>query len=173
AFHESLINDINAAQRHVHIIFYIFAPDETGHRFARALMHAARRGVTCRVLADAAGSRSLFKRGGLAREMMQAGVQVHPSLPASLFRRGLARLDLRNHRKLVVVDGRTAYTGSHNIIDEDFVSKDLPTIDLSVRLTGPVVAQFQVVFAEDWAFETDERLGSDELFPPLLAEGDI
>lgn len=172
-FVDAVVREIDRAQQHVHVLYYIFEPDQTGHRIAQALMHAAQRGVACRVLADAAGSRAFFKRGGLAYALQQAGAEVHPALPASFFRRGLARLDLRNHRKLIVVDGRCAFTGSHNLIDPDFVSKDLPAIDLSVRITGPAVSQFQVVFAEDWMFDTDAEIDRAELFPEQSAVGDI
>lgn len=172
-FVDAVVREIDRAQQHVHVLYYIFEPDETGKRIAEALMNAAKRGVACRVLADAAGSRPFFTRRGLAHAMQQAGVEVHPALPVSFFRRGLARLDLRNHRKLVIVDGRCAFTGSHNMIDPDFVSKDLLAIDLSVRVTGPVVAQFQVVFAEDWMFDTDVEIDRAELFPRLSTVGDI
>jgi cardiolipin synthase len=169
-----LIADIDAAQDHVHVLYYIFRPDAVGRQVIEALKRAARRGVTCRVLLDAAGSRSMFKRRGAAHELRQAGVQISPALPVALLRRKLARVDLRNHRKLVVIDGHIAYTGSHNIVVETYGHKWAGKWeDLSTRCTGPVVAQIQMVFIEDWYFETDEHLTAPSLFPPLQPTGEI
>ena len=100
---DRLIADIDAARQHVHLLFYIFKDDSVGRRVAEALVRAAQRGVMCRVLADAVGSRQLFRR--LAPSLRQQGVRIFPVLPANLWRMPFARLDLRNHRKLAVIDG--------------------------------------------------------------------
>jgi cardiolipin synthase len=169
-----MVADIDAAKHHVHMVYYIFRPDETGNQVIEALKRAARRGVKCRVLADAAGSRSLFKRKGPARDMREAGVEIYPALPVALIRRKLARLDLRNHRKITIVDGRLAYTGSHNLVIEDYGhSWAGKWEDLSGRFTGPVTAQLQMTFLEDWYFETAQHLDGDDLFPPLNPTGEI
>jgi cardiolipin synthase len=169
-----LVADIDAAQHHVHILYYIFRADAIGNQVIAALKRAARRGVTCRVLLDAAGSRSMFKRKGPAHALRQAGVEVVAALPVRLLRRKLARIDLRNHRKIVVVDGRVGYTGSHNIVVEDYGHKWAGKwVDLSTRFTGPIVAQMQMVFIEDWYFETDKHLSSEDLFPGLQPTGEI
>lgn len=174
AFVQSIIDDIDAAQHHVHMLFYIYEPDETGQTIADALVRAADRGVVCRVLADAAGSMPFFKRRGLASQLVQAGVMVQPALPASLFRKQLARIDLRNHRKLIVVDGSVGYVGSHNIINEAYPSRPpLQCHDLSARFRGPVVNQLQAVFAEDWTFDTDERLSGGDIFPANEPAGEV
>lgn len=170
---DSLIHEIDHARHHVHLLYYIFWPDEMGVRVAEALQRAAARGVACRLMVDHAGSRSFF-RSGIADQLKQAGVHVQGALPVKPWRRKLARIDLRNHRKLAVVDGCVAYTGSHNIVVEDYGHKRAGKwIDLSARFTGPIVAQLQLVFLDDWAFETEQHLDSDDLFPPLKAEGDI
>lgn len=165
-FIDTLIKDIDTATHHVHLLFYIYEPDETGQRVAEALTRAAQRGVVCRVLADAAGSRGFFKRRGLATQLAVGGVRVQAAMPVSPFRKRLARIDLRNHRKIVVVDGCIAYVGSHNIINEMYPTRPpLMCHDLSARYRGPVAAQLQAVFAEDWTFDTDEQLAGDDVFP--------
>jgi cardiolipin synthase A/B len=174
SFTNRLIEDITQAKHHVHLTFYIFEPDETGARVADALIEAQRRGVTCRVIADAAGSRDLFARGGLAERMKEHGVRVVSALPVSPLRRRFERLDLRNHRKLAVIDGRIAYAGSHNVINREYpTGEKLDLTDLSARFTGPVVAQLQIVFIEDWVFETDEHIDGEPLFPKLDAAGRV
>jgi cardiolipin synthase len=171
---ERLVADIDAAEHHAHLLFYIFSPDVIGQRIGEALVRAHKRGVACRLLADSAGSRALFK-SNLYRDLLSNGVEVHDMLPVSLWRRKLSRIDLRNHRKLTVIDGHIAYVGSHNAVSEDYGQKRAGKwVDLSGRFTGPVVAQFQQLFCEDWAFETDQDLHDAEtLFPPIEPTGAI
>ncbi len=171
---DRLIADIDSAQHHVHLLFYIFHNDATGHHVADALTRAAARGVTCRVLADAAGSRHFFARKGLARQLRDAGVEAHRMLPAAPLRRKLARLDLRNHRKLAIIDGHAAFTGSQNIVDPDYGHRKAGHwIDLTGRFMGPIVGQLQTVFLDDWEFETRSKIDSPHLFPPVEARGQI
>jgi cardiolipin synthase A/B len=174
SFINLLLDDIAKARDHVHLLFYIFEPDETGQRVADALIAAQKRGLSCRVIADAAGSMNLFARGGLAQTMRDAGVRVIDALPVSPLRRRFERLDLRNHRKLVVIDGRIGYTGSHNIINREYpAGEKLDLTDLSARFTGHVVAQLQIIFIEDWIFETEGNLTGDSLFPALEPQGNV
>jgi len=168
---DRLVADIDAACRHVHLLYYIFARDETGRKIADALARAVARGVPCRVLVDAVGSRPMIKR--LAPRMIDEGVDLRVALPVNLFRRRFARLDLRNHRKLAVIDGRIGYAGSQNIVDADYGHKDLAWHDMSVRLVGPAVLELQAVFVGDWYFETDEILISDEVFPDPPMRGSV
>jgi cardiolipin synthase len=163
-----LVADIDAARHHVHLLSYIFEADETGCQVADALVQAAKRGVECRVLLDAVGSRRALRR--LAPRLRAGGVEVHAVLRVGFFRRNAARFDLRNHRKLAVIDGRIGYAGSQNIADPAFV-KNYPNEELVVRLTGPVVAQLQSVFLADHYFETGARIQERELFPALTSEG--
>ena len=150
-----LADDIGAATSHVHLLYYLLAGDATGQRVAAALKAAAGRGVTCRVLLDGFASRAAFRRHGLATDLRAAGVEVAAALPSSPLR----RRDLRNHRKLSVIDDRVAYAGSQNLIDPDYGGKrGGPWVDLSGRYTGPVVAELAAVFATDWAFETNREL---------------
>ncbi len=171
---DRLIADIDAAGHHVHLLYYIFRFDDIGRRVTEALIRAAQRGVRCRLLVDAVGSRQMFglRHRRVLGEIQGHGVEVQRALPASLLRRGLARLDVRNHRKLAVIDGRVAYTGSQNVVDADYGHRRAGQwLDLTGRFTGPVVGQLQEVFVEDWAFETDSALEEPEIFPALKPVG--
>ena len=165
---DRIIGDIDAAQQHVHLLFYIFLADQTGNRVAEALGRASARGVNCRVLMDAVGSSQGLQR--LASKMRKRGVEVLEMLPVGLFRRNAARFDLRNHRKIVVIDGRVGYTGSQNIVNPEFV-KGYPNEELMVRVVGPVVAQLQAMFLADHYFETGKVFEPEELYPKLVDAG--
>jgi cardiolipin synthase A/B len=166
---DRIIADIDSAERNVHLLFYIFLADRTGMRVGESLERAAARGVTCRVLMDAVGSRQGLKK--LAPNLRSRGVEVLEMLPVGLSRRNTARFDLRNHRKIVVVDGRVGYTGSQNLVNPEFV-RGYPNEELMVRVTGPVVAQLQAMFLADHYFETGIVLAPEELFPDLVYAGD-
>ena len=168
---DRVVADIDRAERFVHLLYYIYGDDETGRRVADALARAVRRGVKCRVLLDAVGSRPMLKT--LGAQMARQGIEVRAALPVGLIRRSVARVDLRNHRKILIVDGRAAYAGSHNCINASYGRKDMLWHDLSVRLTGPIVLELQAVFVGDWYFETDELLDGDEFFPTADLAGDI
>ncbi len=165
---DRLVQDIDAAQHHVHLLFYIFAADETGQKVAGALERAQRRGVSCRVLMDAVGSSGGLRH--LAPELRKAGIEVLAALPVNFLRRNAARLDLRNHRKIAVIDGRIGYVGSQNIVNPGFIPA-YPNEELLVRVLGPVVVQLQGVFLADRYQESDQRLELSELLPPRDAVG--
>ncbi|RSY76559.1 cardiolipin synthase [Sphingomonas koreensis] len=164
---DRLVQDIDAATNHVHLLFYIFAADETGWKIIAALKRAASRGVECRVLVDAIGSRAWAKR--LARELRTARVEVHEILPIRVLGR-TTRFDLRNHRKIAVIDGRIGYTGSQNIIDADH-GWGWPNREVMARVRGPVVGELQAVFVADWFLETDIELADGHLYPPAEHAG--
>lgn len=166
---DRLIQDIDAAKRHVHLLTYIYRTDRIGRKVADALKRAAKREVVCRVLLDAVGSRIALNQFG--PELQEAGVEVRSMLPVGLFRRKGERFDLRNHRKISVIDGTIGYLGSQNIADPTFV-KNFPNEELVVRFTGPVVSQLQATFLADHYLETEEVLDRAELFPDLKAAGD-
>lgn len=172
-FDDRLIQDIQQAKHHAHLLFYIYAPDPTGQKVSQALMAAAKRGVICRLMVDAVGSMA-FLRSKLAKELVAHGVRVVPCLPVAPLRRKLARLDLRNHRKIAVLDGQVAWTGSQNIVDETYGHKRAGAwVDLMGRFTGPIVNQLQSVFIQDWAYETGEDLGGDDYYRLLDTQGDM
>jgi Phosphatidylserine/phosphatidylglycerophosphate/cardiolipin synthases and related enzymes len=124
-----------------------------------ALKRAAGRGVECRLLVDALGSKAFLKKDAAA--LREAGVRIVEALPlGGLLNRTkiTARFDLRNHRKLAVIDGEVGYMGSHNVTDPTYGGKarGVAWHDLSLRLEGPVVSQLEGVFLEDWFVETEE-----------------
>jgi cardiolipin synthase A/B len=165
---DRLIQDIDSATKHVHLLTYIFRIDQTGRKVGEALKRAAQRDVDCRVLLDAVGSRRTLER--LGPELRAAGVEVRSMLPVGLFRGKAARFDLRNHRKVIVIDGTIGYIGSQNIADPVFV-KNYPNEELVARVTGPIVSQLQAVFLADHYLETEETLDRAELFPDLAPAG--
>ena len=157
-----LIEDIDSAQDHVHVLYYIWLTDKTGTNVANALIRAVKRGVKCKAMADGLGSRAMVK-STLWQDMAAAGVELEIALPFNniigtiLF----SRLDLRNHRKITVIDGRITYCGSQNCADPEFRVKPkfAPWVDILARFEGPVVAQNQLLFASDWMLHrTDASL---------------
>lgn len=160
AIFTSLINDINTAGKSIDMEFYIWHPGGLADEAASALIQAARRGVAVRILLDTAGSRSFFK-SHWPDTLRAEGIKVAAALPVSPFRILFQRIDLRLHRKIVVIDNSVAYTGSMNLVDPAFFKQDAGVgqwIDVMVRLTGanaPVLASIQ---AWDWEAETSERL---------------
>ena len=173
-FIQALVEDIDAAANHCHLEFYIYLPDHSGTRIGEALTRAAARGVQCRLLVDAVGSKN-FLRSPLRRTMEDASVRVVDALPANLLRMAFARLDLRNHRKIAVIDGCIAYTGSQNIADAEFAVKRKlgPWVDTMVRIGGPAVRDLQRLFVEDWYLDTDEALNELLSIEPPIAEDGI
>ena len=158
---KGLIEAFDAATEHIHLSFYIWLDDENGGRVADAISAAARRGVTCRVMVDALGSRD-FVRGPRWRQLREAGVHLLAALEdiPRLGRFAVGRVDLRNHRKVVVVDNRIAFCGSQNCADPAFLvkAKYAPWIDILLRCEGPVVRQAQHLFLATWIAETGEDL---------------
>jgi cardiolipin synthase A/B len=167
---DRLLSDIAAAVQHVHLLYYIYDDDATGRRVAEALAKAVARGVKCRVLLDAVGSKRALRR--LARRMRAGGIEVTAVLAVGLFRRNAARFDLRNHRKIGVIDGQIGYTGSQNITDGRFVA-GFPNEEMVVRVTGPLVWQLQAVFLADRFLEINEPLEDTESFPEPCQGGDV
>lgn len=165
-----LIQEIDGAENHVHLLFYIYADDEAGRSVSEALSRAASRGVRCRLVLDAFGARSL--NSSLGDWLVSKGIELHYLMPANPFRRHLSRIDMRNHRKLAIIDGRAAFTGSQNIEMRDY-DRRRPEAwhDLMVRIVGPAVLKLQVIFIEDWYFATGAHLEDASIFPPAEVAG--
>ena len=158
---------IDAAQSSVSLGTYIFDNDQSGRQFAAALGRARQRGVAVRVLVDAAGVR--YSWPTILHELRRQQVPAARFLPSSLFQPWRATtLNLRNHRKLMVVDGAIAFTGGMNIRHGNVLGDHpkQPVQDLHFRVTGPVVTQLQEAFANDWAFATGEVLDGAKWFAP-------
>ena len=154
-----MIADFDAATDHIHVLYYIWLIDGMGIDTAQALMRAARRGVTCRAMVDGMGSRKMVG-SKIWQDMKEAGVQVSVALPISPILKVLmfSRIDLRNHRKITVIDGKISYNGSRNCADPEFRVKPkfAPWVDIMLRVEGPVVAQNQMLFASDWLTENPD-----------------
>ncbi len=161
--YDALIADVDAATLHVHLEFYAFRRGAAATRVLEALERAARRGVRVRLLYDAFGS---FPAGRTFDPLVRAGGEVAPFFPLDPIRRA-ATINLRNHRKIVVVDGAIGFCGGINVGDE-FV----PWRDVMLRFEGPAVAQLQTVFVEDWFFATRRDLDHERCFPVLDDVGD-
>ncbi len=159
---DSIVADIDGAKEHVHLLFYIWLSDNNGLKVVEALKRAAARGVICRAMADGLGSRPMIASDHW-KEMESAGVKLASALPiGSLLLRPLkGRIDLRNHRKIVVIDNQITYCGSQNCADPEFRVKPkyAPWVDAIMRFEGPIVRQNQYLFASDWQAGTGEDVG--------------
>ncbi len=155
---------ILAAESTLHLEYYIWQPDKTGTRLRDLLIKKAKEGVAVRFLFDGLGSMLLTNR--FLKPMRDSGIQVASFLPGASFRERWS-LNLRSHRKIVVVDGCVGFTGGMNIGDE-YLGKDPETgywRDTHLRLHGPSVLQLQQIFVEDWLYATGEELTRTEIFP--------
>ncbi|MBN2741562.1 MAG: PLDc N-terminal domain-containing protein [Rhodobacteraceae bacterium] len=164
----ALLADIEAARETIHLISYIWLDDPVGRALAQALERAAKRGIKVCVLVDGLGARK-FIRSPVWAAMRAAGVQTGVAFPFHwpLFKLATSRIDLRNHRKLAVIDARVAYIGSRNIAAPEFEIKArfAPWTDIMLRLEGPVVAQHAHIFASDWLTHTGQALASENAPP--------
>ena len=158
---DAMVADIDAATDHVHLLTYIWLPDNNGTKMAEALQRAAARGVTCRVMVDDIGSRPLI-HSDLWTDMGRAGIKRACALPVGIpfLRLFEGRIDIRNHRKILVIDNRITYCGSQNCADPAFLPKAKygPWVDLVVRFEGPIARQNQYLFAADWMSYVDEDI---------------
>ncbi len=152
---QSLLDAIDGAHQQVHLLYYLMFDDAVGERVVAVLERAAARGVRCRVLLDAQGARRGLRR--YRRRLQAAGVELHAMLPGGLRWRSSGRADLRNHRKIAVIDDHVAYVGSQNLAEAGFVAGH-PNRELVARVHGPIVAHLEAVFASDWYLETGEVL---------------
>lgn len=148
-----LIADIDGAKERVFILAYIFADDSIGCSVIDALGRAVGRGVDCRVLIDPVGSTKWIH--GTHKRLREAGVHIRDALPWRWIR-GATRRDMRNHRKLFIVDGRIGYAGSQNIVCKDF-KPGVVNRELVARCTGPIVAEMEALFLGDWCLETGDE----------------
>jgi cardiolipin synthase len=148
-FIDRLVADIREAKRTVDLLVYIFADGAVGQRVAAELAQAVRRGVRCRVMFDPVGAHH-WRRGTL-KLLRDSGVEVREALPVRWLRRR-GRADMRNHRKLYVIDGEIGYAGSQNLVAKDF-RPGVVNRELVARVRGPVVAAMAAVVAGDWSME--------------------
>lgn len=168
----AMLAAIDGAQQSVTLLTYIFHNDAAGDAFAQALGAAHARGVAVRVLVDAVGSR--YRPTGMPRRLRALGIPCAVFLRPTLTRL-LSQLNLRNHRKIMVVDGSLAFTGGMNLSANHWLSTQpaLPVRCLHFEVRGPVVTDMQRTFATDWAFTTRERLHGAPWFAPPVSMGSV
>jgi cardiolipin synthase len=174
---DGMVADVDSAKQHVHVTTYIWLADSNGLKAKDALIRAAKRGVCVRILADALGSRK-FIRSHHWRDLIDSGVQARVALPFGSLRRLLrGRVDLRNHRKSVIVDSRIAWVGSQNLADPEFRIKPrfAPWVDIMTRWKGPIVGGCQFLFVSDWMGEGGDDISDclAELGPADAGDGAI
>lgn len=170
----AMLGEIDAATKSISLCSYIFDNDVSGRRFIAALQRAVKRGVAVRVLVDAAGAR--YSWPPITWNLRSAGLRYARFLPASIFTPWrVATINLRNHRKLLIVDGHTAFTGGINIRQGNMLleAPKTPVQDLHFRIIGPVVGELQETFANDWAFTTREVLEGELWFPEQRSAGKV
>jgi cardiolipin synthase len=167
----AMLEAIQSAQHSISFVSYIFEASGIGETFVDALVEARARGVEVRVLIDDVGTR--YARPRIHRVLKKRGVPVANFLPA-LLPRSVTHFNLRNHCKILVVDGQVGFTGGMNVRQDSVLASKpkYPTKDLHFRVLGPVVAQLQQVFARDWAFTTGEPLAGSRWFPELQSKGE-
>jgi cardiolipin synthase len=154
---------VDDARSFVHVEFYITAWDDVTAPFFAALLRATERGVPVRLLFDHLGSRGIPGYQDMVRRLEETSIQWRPMMPIQLLKGKFRRPDLRNHRKILVVDGTVAFGGSQNMIEPSY---DKPKnqkvgrkwVELTARLTGPAVTEMNAVFLTDWYTETGEVL---------------
>jgi cardiolipin synthase A/B len=162
----AMLAAIDLGTSSVHLCTYIFDGDQTGKRFVAALKRAAERGVEVRVIVDSLGEK--YSRPTARRLLKGSAVQFRSFLPL----KPGGYLNLRNHRKILVVDGEVAFTGGMNIGDRHLGSAKVPMVkDLHFKMTGPAVAELQRTFLEDWRFTKGEQLAGERYFPELVPAG--
>ena len=167
---EDLLFDIRHAQKFIHIQYFIFRDDVLGRRIRDALVEAAERGVEVRLLFDDMGCFTV--RRGFFKEMKARGVEVRAFMRIFQFRPSW-RLNFRNHRKIVVIDGQVGYIGGMNVADR-YVDgdKDLSWRDTHMRVAGPAVHGLQMSFSIDWCYESKNVLSDEKYFPHLSPTGE-
>jgi cardiolipin synthase len=173
----AMVREIDAATRFVHVEFYIAAWDDVTAPVFEALARATERGVPVRFLFDHLGSRGIPVHKEMLSRLEGTGIEWHPMLPFQPLKGRIRRPDLRNHRKILVVDGRVAFTGSQNLIEPGY---DKPKnhaagrewVELMARVEGPAAQALNALFATDWYSETGVRL-TDEVAVPAPSVGGV
>ncbi|MFJ4224047.1 cardiolipin synthase [Microbacterium sp. NPDC089695] len=175
---DAMAEAIRGAQDYVHVEFYILQSDSSTDNFFRALEEVAARGVHVRVLLDHWANRWKPKYRSTIARLNRMGADWHLMLPVQPLKGRMQRPDLRNHRKLLVVDGKVAFVGSQNITDSTYnlpknIKRGLHWVDLMVRVDGPVVLSVNAIFLSDWYSETDEVLQEIDISHAETGSGDL
>ncbi|MFS6938785.1 cardiolipin synthase [Neisseria animaloris] len=177
---DAMLADIESARQSCLLAFYIIEPQGRIETLLDAVIQAAQRGVDCVILADAVGSHNFFNSSWM-KKLRSFGVEVHAALPVGLLKTLFTRSDLRNHRKMLIIDKKIGYTGSYNLVDPRFFKQGSGVgewVDVMMRCSGPLVLEMTAVFYADVAVEDDQNLtevqqylrGLNELIPAMLPE---
>jgi cardiolipin synthase A/B len=163
---QAMTDAVNEATTRVHVEYFIAIWDDTTDVFFTALVEAVKRGVRVRLLYDHVASRRYPGFKEMNSKLTAAGIEWHEMMPIKPFKGKWRRPDLRNHRKLLVVDSRVAFMGSQNMIDSSYLLPGNIKVgrhwkDLNIKISGEIVAELEAVFAMDWYTETGERLGAE------------
>ena len=165
---EAMAREVDQATHHVNVLYFQTSWDHSTDPLYKSLVRACARGVKVRLLIDHHGLRTIPGWRGFTRMLDESGIEWHLMLPMSIFKGHIRRPDLRNHRKLLIIDGQKAFIGSHNLVAADY---DTPAYqkagieyhDTSVEVSGVVVRQLQAAFASDWYYATKQELSFEEL----------
>lgn len=172
-----IAGDIDQARHFVHVEYFATSRDEETECVFAALERAAGRGVKVRALMDHLGSRKYPNFKVTRERLTAAGIENHLALPLHFFGAQYTRIDLRNHRKIVVIDGQVGYTGSQNLIKRNYFRKDAIYYDeLVARISGPAVSELEAAFATDWYSECGDlliRQSAPEVAVELKAAGEV
>jgi cardiolipin synthase A/B len=163
---QAMADAVKEAETTVHVEFFITSWDDATNGFFVALTEAVKRGVRVRLLYDHVSSRRYPRFKETKSKLTAAGIEWHEMMPIKPFKGKWRRPDLRNHRKLLVVDSKVAFMGSQNMIDSSYLLPGNIKIgrhwkDLNIKITGEIVMELETVFAMDWYTETGERLGAE------------
>ena len=169
--YQKMEDAILKAAHHINLDFYIFRPDKVGNRFRALLIKKAKEGVKVHLLYDAVGSLRLGLSHGFLDSLRKSGVCVQEFLPLRIFFRPWY-MNLRNHRKILIVDNKIAFAGSLNIGEDFLNTKRRKWRETSVMIQGPAVAQLQWIFCEDWYTAALRMPGNSDYFVPFDPMGD-
>lgn len=175
---DAMAEAIRAAKEYVHVEFYILQSDASTDNFFRALEEVAARGLPVRVLLDHWANRWKPRYRATVDRLNAMGADWHLLLPMQPLKGRMQRPDLRNHRKLLVVDGVVGYLGSQNVTDSSYnlrknIKRGLHWVDLMVRVDGPIVLSLNAMFLSDWYSETDEILSEIDITKAEIGTGDL
>lgn len=167
--YEALFEEIEKAQKHIHIQYYIFMDDKIGNELKKLLIRKAKEGIKVRLIYDDVGSWKAKRR--FFNNMQKEGVEVQPFLKVA-FRYLASRVNYRNHRKIVVIDGKVGFVGGMNVADR-YVQGIGTGVwrDSHIKIEGKAVAGLQTSFIVDWYYSRKELLSSDSYFPPIETKG--
>ena len=165
----AIFKAIKSAKHHIHLEYYIFENDKIGNQLKKLLIEKSREGVEVRIIVDDVGSWDLKER--FFEELRENGIEIYPFMEVR-FPRLTSRVNFRNHRKILIIDGKIGFTGGINIADRYIQGKPKigPWRDTHLQITGDAVATMQVVFAADWYFVINENLTGEKYFRPLTEE---